>query len=74
MSPPEVESSALGSAPASQEELPITSFSCQWNVPRKRKESTAKFADVPFRKHVYGRQRKHTLGLVSDFDPRPAEN
>ena len=36
------------------EDLPVTSFSCQWKVPRKRKESTLKFADANFEKHVYG--------------------
>ncbi len=79
MSPPErdtVPNTASGGASSSQEELPVTLFSCQWNVPRKRKECTctAKFADVSFRKHVYGRQHKHTLRSMSDFDPRPAEN
>ena len=77
MSPLEIDtvaSTAQSSAPPSQEELPITSFSCWWNVPRKRKESTAKFIDISFQKHVYGCQRKHTLKLVSNFDPRPAEH
>ena len=77
MSPPEIDavaSTAQSSAPPSQEVLSITSFSCQWNVPRKRKESTAKFIDISFQKHVYGCQRKHTLELVSNLDPWPAEH
>ncbi len=39
MSPPEIDTvptTASGGASASQEELPVTLFSCQWNVPRKR--------------------------------------
>ena len=57
----------------SHEILPVTSFACQWNVPRKRKESSAKISDLTFKKHVYGCQRKHTLSSLSDFDPRPVE-
>ena len=53
-----------------EEALPVTSFSCQWNVPRKRKESAAKISDLKFPKHVYGRQRTHMLRPLSDFDPR----
>ena len=55
-----------------QEDLPVTSYPCQWNVPRKRKESSAKIADVSFIKHVYGREKKHTLKPLYDFDPRPS--
>ena len=68
MSPPEIDavaSTAQSSAPPFQEKLPITFFSCQWNVPRKRKESTAKFINISFQRHVYGCQRKHTLELVT---------
>ena len=54
--------------------LPVTSFSCQWNVPRKRKESAAKISDLTFQKHVYGHQCTHTLRPLSDFDPRPIEH
>ena len=57
-----------------QDPLPITSFMCQWKMPRKRKESTVQIADVTFQKHVYGRTRKHTLKPLSDFDPRPVEH
>ena len=68
MSPPEVETTQEGC-----EDLPVTSFSCKWNVPRKRKESSAKLSEMSFQKHVYGRERKNTLKTVHDFDPRPDE-
>ena len=55
------------------EPLPVTSFVCQWNQPRKRKESTLQMAEAPFQKPVYGRQRKHTLSPITDFDPRPVQ-
>lgn len=38
-----------------------------------RKDSCMKVSDAVFRKHVYGRQVKHTLQPLSDFDPRPTE-
>ena len=51
--------------------LPITSYICQWNVPRKRKESNLPVAEAVFHKHVYGRQRKNMLKPIEDYDPRP---
>ena len=53
------------------EPLPITSFACQWKQPRKRKESTLPMSEAVFHKPVYGRQQKHTLSSITDFDPRP---
>ena len=38
------------------EDLPVTSFACQWKELRKRKESTLKIADADFEKHVYRRE------------------
>ena len=59
--------------PSSDEEtaLPVTSFLCQWNAPRKRKESNLPISGAAFQKHVYGRQRKRDLKEMIDFDPRP---
>ena len=57
----------------SGDDLPVTSYRCQWVQPKKRKESSTKMADASFRKHVYGRERKHSLQLIEDFDPRPPE-
>ncbi len=45
----------------SNKDMPVT---CQWKQPRTRKESTIKFSDVNFQKHVFGRVRN---------DPRPTE-
>lgn len=55
-------------------DLPVTSLACQWKPPKKRKESTLKFADANFEKHVYGRERKHHWKVIKDFDPRPIEH
>lgn len=53
--------------------LPITSYICQWNMPKKRKESNMPVSEAVFQKHVYGRQRKHELKPMEDFDPRPVD-
>ena len=53
--------------------LPITLYTCKWNVPRKRKESNMKMSEVQFEKHVYGRKCKKNLELLEDFDPRPLD-
>ena len=76
MSPPEIDTapSAAFDNESSADDLPVTSFTCKWNVPRKRKESSAELDDGSFQKHVYGRERKHTLRSLSDFDPRPTGN
>jgi hypothetical protein len=55
------------------EALPITSYLCQWKQPRSRKESNMPVSSTEFRKHVYGRVRKHHLKSLEDFDPRPLE-
>ncbi len=51
----------------------ITSYACQWKAPRKRKESDARISDLTFEKHIYGRERKHHLNPIKNFDPRPPE-
>ena len=56
-----------------EEAVPITSLLCQWNAPRKRKESAMPISKTTFQKHVYGRQQKHELKPIDDFDPRPLE-
>ena len=71
MSPKQI---SLATTPSTPEEpLPITSYACQWKQPRKRKESSLPVSDVTFTKHVYGRQVKHTLKPLKDFDSRPEE-
>ena len=77
---PESESGTPFSAPSTtgdsddDDDLPVTSFSCQWKVPRKKKDSTLKFADVNFEKHVHGRERRHHWKSIKDLDPRPVEH
>ena len=60
---------------SSDEEAPlhITSYLCKWNAPSKRKESRLPIVEAVFQKHVYGRQRKHELKSMEDFDPRPVD-
>jgi len=53
--------------------VPITSLECQWSKPRHRKDSKVEVSNVAFKKHIYGRQRKHELEPINDFDPRPDE-
>lgn len=53
--------------------IPVTSYLCKWNEPRKRKESNKTISESVFNKHVYGRQRKHQLKPFQDFDPRPVD-
>ena len=63
----------VANQPTSGEEtaLPVTLFLCQWNAPKKRKESNLSISEAVFQKHVYGRQRKHNIKEMIDFDPRP---
>lgn len=56
-----------------EDALPVTSYVCQWNVPRRRKESTMPFSEAKFPKHTYGRQNKRTMKPLENFDPRPQE-
>ena len=53
--------------------LPVTSYLCQWKVPKRRKESSLQMADVVFTKHDYHKQKKQKVKLVTDYDPRPPE-
>ena len=71
MCPKQISLTTDPSAP--EEPLPVTSYACQWKQPKKRKESSLPVSDITFTKHVYGRQVKHTLKPLKDFDPRPVE-
>ena len=35
------------------EDLPVTSYPCQWKEPRKRKQSNLKISDARLEKHVW---------------------
>ena len=54
-----------------EDDLPVTSYPCQWRAPKKCKQSTLRFADSVFEKHVYGKVKKRRLTPLEDFDPRP---
>ena len=66
---------SAGSIPDGSEDeaLPVTSYACQWKVPSKRKDCTLPLSKIVFEKHSYGRERKRSLKIMEDFDPRPAE-
>ena len=55
------------------EDLPVTSYPCQWKEPRKWKQSNLKISDAKVEKHMYGKQRKISLSPLEDFDPRPSK-
>ena len=41
--------------------------------PKRRKESNLPISETAFHKHVYGKQPKHEINSLEDFDPRPPE-
>ena len=49
------------------EDLPVTSYPCQWKEPRKRKQSNLNISDAKVEKHM---QRKLNLLPLEEFDPR----
>ena len=73
LSPPGLNPHAQNISSDEETALPVTSYLCKWNVPRKRKESSITISESVFHKHVYGRQRKHELKSLEDFDPRPVQ-
>ena len=55
------------------EMMPVTSYLCQWKVPKKRKESNLAMSEAVFEKHDYHKPKKRKISLTEDFDPRPIE-
>lgn len=53
--------------------MPVTSYLCQWKVPKKRKESKLQMSAAVFEKHDYRKEKKRKVVSTEDFDPRPAE-
>ena len=47
-----------------EEDLPVTSYLCQWKTPKRRKQITLRFADSVFEKLVWQGEEKAagTLG------------
>lgn len=56
-----------------EEELPVTSFLCQWKAPKSRKESTMPMSEAVFVKHQYSKPKKRKIESIEEFDPRPPE-
>ena len=65
--------SGMPSVELEEESLPVTSYSCQWKPPKKRKQSNLPIAEAKFEKHVYGKAKKQVVKPVETFDPRPVE-
>ena len=56
-----------------EQAISVTSYLCQWKVPKSRKESTMPMSEAVFEKHDYSKQRKRKIQPVEDYDPRPPE-
>ena len=56
-----------------EEILPVTSYLCQWKIPKSRKESTTPISEAVFVKHQYSKPNKRKIQSVEEFDPRPPE-
>ena len=54
-----------------EEDLPVTSYPCQWKPPCQRKQSNTRISDIHVEKHTYGKQKKIELLPLEEFDPRP---
>ena len=54
-----------------EEDLPVTSYPCQWKPPRQRKQSNTRISDIHVEKHIFGKQKKIELLPLEEFDPRP---
>ena len=52
----------------------VTSYSCKWNVPKSRKDSTIPMSEAVFEKHEYSKQRKRKIKLVEDYMIRGHHN
>ena len=54
-----------------EDDLPCTSYPCQWKKPRSRKETNLKISDAKVEKHKYTKVKQRDLQPMEDFDPRP---
>ena len=70
---PSTYSAGIVPEPLDEESLPVTSYACQWKVPSKRKDCTLPLSKIVFEEHLYGRERKRSLKIMEEFDPRPAQ-
>ena len=56
-----------------EEAQPVTSYLCQWKVPKNRKESNVPMSGAVFEKHNFQKQLKRKRTPTEDFDPRPLD-
>ena len=56
-----------------EEDMPVTSLSCQWKPPRKRKAAAMEVAEARFEKHEFGIIKKRNTKAIESFDPQPDE-
>ncbi len=56
-----------------QEDLPVTSKLCKWNVPKGRKDCSLTMMGLTFSKHDYSKPNKRSIKVLEDFDPRSQE-
>ena len=68
---PTLPSCMSGEDDSDEENLPVTSLSCQWKPPRKRKASAMEVSAAEFEKHEYGKAKKYNVQTLETFDPRP---
>ena len=61
------------SADDMEDDLPCTSYSCQWKKPRSRKESNLKISDAKVEKHKYSKAKQTNLQPLENFDPNTEE-
>ena len=71
----QVRRASSSTSPADEEDevMPVMSHLCQWKVPSKSKESNLLMSVPDFEKHDYRKQKKRTVSITEDSDPRPLE-
>ena len=56
-----------------EQALPVTSYLCQWKVPKSQKESTIAMSEAVFEKYEYSKKRKRKIQPIEDYNSRPPE-
>ena len=54
-----------------EDDLPCTSYPCQWKKPRSRKETNLKISDAKIEKHKYTKAKQTHFQPLETFDPWP---
>ena len=50
-----------------EDDLPCTSYPCQWKKPRSRKETNLKISDAKVQKHKYAKAKQRDLQPMEDL-------